>query len=54
MVGTDAAHKIKLLALEINPSIPGLAMKPKPKLIWKKFNFHACKGKLKEIDFSLV
>ena len=24
VVGTDAAHKLKLLALELNPTIPGL------------------------------
>ena len=37
MVGTDAAHKRKLLALELNPTIPGLEIKPKRKSIRKKF-----------------
>ena len=37
VVGTDAAHKRKLLALELNPTIPGLEIKPKCKSIRKKF-----------------
>ena len=37
VVGTDAAHELKLLALELNPTIPGLEIKPKRKSIRKKF-----------------
>ena len=37
VVGTDAAHKIKHLALELNPTIPDLEIKPKHKSIRKKF-----------------
>ena len=61
MVGTDAAHKIKLLALELNPTIPGLKIKPKRKSTRKKFEGTSIsmpvppnKRKLKEINTSLV
>ena len=61
VVGTDAAHKIKLLALELNPTIPGLEIKPKQKSTRKKFEETSIsmpvppnKRKLKEIDASLV
>ena len=29
--GSDAAHKVKLLAMELNPTIPRLEIKSKPK-----------------------
>ena len=59
MVGTDAAHKIKLLALELNPAFPGLEIKPKHKSTRKKFEGTSMpvlsnKRKLKEIYASLV
>ena len=61
MVGTDAAHKLKLLALELNPTIPGLEIKPKRKSIRKKFEGTSIsmlvppnKRKMKEINASLV
>ena len=61
VVGTDASHKLKLLALELNPTIPGLEIKPKRKSIRKKFEGTSIsmpvppnKRKLKEIDASLV
>ena len=61
VVGTDAAYKIKLLALELNPTIPGLEIKPKQKSTRKKYEGTSIsmpvppnKKKLKEIDASLV
>ena len=34
--GSDATHKIKLLAMELNPTIPGLEIKSKPKSTKKR------------------
>ena len=36
--GSDRGHKLKLLALEVNPAIPGLQIQPKPKSIKRKFD----------------
>ena len=44
--GSDAAHKVKLLAMELNPTIPGLEIKSKPKSTKKRLAgstlFYAC------------
>ena len=44
---TDSSHKIKLLAQDVNPTIPGLEIVPK----WKSTRVKKC---LIEIDCSLV
>ena len=47
--GRDAAHKVKILAIELNPTIPGLEIKSKPKSTEKTFSrvysFYACPSK---------
>ena len=44
--GSDAAHKVKLLAMELNPTIPGLEIKSKPKSTKKTFSrVYACPSK---------
>ena len=45
VVSTDAANKLKLLALELNPTIPGLEIKPKRKSIRRN---------LKELQFPCL
>ena len=59
--GSDAAHKIKLLAMELNPTIPGLEIKSKPKSTKKclagstlSMPVAPNRKKLAKIDASLV
>ena len=33
ITGTDRGHKLKLLAIEVNPAIPNLGIKAKPKSV---------------------
>ena len=33
ITGTDRGHKLKLLAIEVNPTIPNLAIQAKPKSV---------------------
>ena len=61
VVGTDSSHRIKLLACELNPSIPGSEIVSKPKSTRKKFGDTSVsmpvppsKKRLVEIDRSLV
>ena len=58
---TDGSNKIRLLAQEINPSIPGLEIVPKPKSTKKRFRSTSMavpippnKRRLVDIDCSLV
>ena len=53
VVGTDAAHKRKLVALELNPTIPGLERK-KFEGTPISMSVPPNERKLKEIDASLV
>ena len=37
ITGTDKGHKLKLLAIEVNPAIPNLGIQDKPKSVKRKF-----------------
>ena len=37
ITSTDRGHKLKLLAIEVNPTIPNLGIQAKPKSVNQKF-----------------
>ena len=61
ITGTDRGHKLKLLAIEVNPAIPNLGIQAKPKSVKRKFKgtnvsmpAPPSKKVLAELDSSMV
>ena len=61
ITGTDRGHKLKLLAIEVNPAIPNLGIQAKPKSVKRKFEetnvsmpAPPSKKVLTELDSSMV
>ena len=61
ITGTDRGHKLKLLAIEVNPAIPNLAIQAKPKSVKRKLEgtnvsmpAPPSKKVLAELDSSMV